>query len=210
MAPRTDRIAASKPVVFALALLPFAWLCLATLRGTLGPDPVARLEHESGIWALRLLLATLAITPVRQVTGWHWLVRYRRMLGLFAFFYASVHLAIYLVIDLGGFWAQILDEIVKRPYITVGFLAWLLMIPLAATSTRALMRRFGRNWQRLHRLVYLVGLLAVLHFLWQVKYGETIAVLEPVVYAGIFLVLMLARLWNPKLRHSDRRNVSQP
>jgi len=194
MAPRADRIAASKPVVFVLALLPFAWLCLAALRGTLGPDPVAQLEHESGIWALRLLLATLAITPVRQVTGWHWLVRYRRMLGLFAFFYASVHVAIYLVIDLGGFWAQILDEIVKRPYITVGFLAWLLMIPLAATSTRALMRRLGRNWQRLHRLVYLVGLLAVLHFLWQVKYGETIAVLEPVIYAVIFAVLMLARV----------------
>ncbi len=189
-----DRVAASKPFVFTAALLPLALLVLATRNGSLGPDPVATLEHETGLWALRFLLATLAITPLRQLSGWPWLLRYRRMLGLFAFFYASLHLVIYLVVDLGGFWAQIFGEIAKKPFITVGFLAWLLMIPLAVTSTKAMMRRLGRRWARLHRLVYAIGVLAVLHFLWQVKWGETIAALEPVVYAVIFAVLMLFRL----------------
>jgi sulfoxide reductase heme-binding subunit YedZ len=189
-----DRIAASKPLVFAACLLPLALLVIDTQRGTLGPDPVARLEHATGIWALRFLLVTLAITPLRTWTGWNALVRYRRMLGLFAFFYASLHFLIYLVVDLGGFWSQIFAEIAKKPFITVGFLAWLLLVPLAITSTKGMMRRLGRRWQALHRLVYLIGVLAVLHFLWQVKWGETIAALEPVVYAGIFLALMLARL----------------
>ncbi len=194
MTRRPDRVAASKPFVFTAALLPLALLVLATRNGSLGPDPVATLEHETGLWALRFLLATLAITPLRQLSGWPWLLRYRRMLGLFAFFYASLHLVIYLVVDLGGFWAQIFGEIAKKPFITVGFLAWLLMIPLAVTSTKAMMRRLGRRWARLHRLVYAIGVFAVLHFLWQVKWGETIAALEPVVYAVIFAVLMLFRL----------------
>ncbi|ANB17724.1 sulfite oxidase heme-binding subunit YedZ [Dokdonella koreensis] len=194
MPRRLDRIALSKPFVFAACLLPLAWITWLAVQGGLGPDPVARLEHETGLWALRLLLATLAAAPLRRLTGWHGLIRYRRMLGLFAFFYASVHLAIYLVIDLGGFWSQILAEIAKRPFITVGFLAWLLMIPLAATSTRAMMRRLGRHWQQLHRLVYPLAVLAVLHFLWQVKYGETIAVREPVIYAAVLAVLLAARV----------------
>ena len=203
--PRTfDRIAASKPFVFALCLVPLTLLAFDIQRGTLGPDPVAQLEHATGIWALRILLVTLAITPLRALTGWNALIRYRRMLGLFAFFHASVHLAIYLVVDLGGFWSQILTEIAKKPFITVGFLAWLLMIPLAITSTKRMIRRLGRRWQMLHRLVYASGLLAVLHFLWQVKYGETIAALEPVVYASIFVLLMLARVpaWIARRRAS--------
>jgi methionine sulfoxide reductase heme-binding subunit len=193
--PRTfDRIAALKPLVFVLALAPLGLLIWKTSQNALGTDPVAHLEHNTGIWALRLLLATLAITPLRKLTGWNALIRFRRMLGLFAFFYASIHLIIYLVVDLGGFWSQILIEIAKKPFVTVGILAWLLMIPLAITSTKGMMRRLGRNWQRLHRLVYASGVFAALHFLWQVKYGETIAALEPVVYAGIFLALMLARV----------------
>ncbi|MBX3693172.1 protein-methionine-sulfoxide reductase heme-binding subunit MsrQ [Dokdonella sp.] len=198
MPHRLDRVAASKPFVFAAALLPLALLVLATHSGTLGPDPVATLEHETGLWALRFLLATLAITPLRRATGWHWLLRYRRMLGLFTFFYASLHLVIYLVVDLGGFWAQVFGEIAKKPFITVGFLAWLLMIPLALTSTKAMMRRLGRRWAVLHRLVYAIGALAVLHFLWQVKWGETIAAPEPVIYATVFAALMLARLMQRK------------
>jgi sulfoxide reductase heme-binding subunit YedZ len=185
-----DRIAASKPLVFAACLLPLAHLIWDALHDALGADPVAQLEHRSGDWALRLLLATLAITPLRRLTGWHWLIRYRRMLGLFAFFYVSTHLAIYLVIDLGGYWSQLLGEIVKRPYITVGFSAWLLLIPLALTSTRAMMRRLGRHWQRLHRLVYLAALLGALHFLWLVKADHR----EPAMYLGVFALLMLARL----------------
>jgi sulfoxide reductase heme-binding subunit YedZ len=191
---RFDRVAASKPFVFALCLLPLAWLAWDTLHGQLGTDPVAQLEHRSGDWALRLLLATLAITPLRMLTTWTWLTRYRRMLGLFAFFYASVHLAIYLVVDLGGFWSQILGEIVKKPYITVGFAAWLLMVPLALTSTRGMMRRLGGNWQRLHRLVYVVGACGVLHFMWLVKSGNTIEVREPLVYLAILLLLLALRV----------------
>lgn len=196
VAPRVrfDRVAASKPFVFALCLLPLAWLAWDTLHGQLGTDPVARLEHRSGDWALRLLLATLAITPLRMLTKWAWLTRYRRMLGLFAFFYASAHLAIYLVVDLGGFWSQILGEIVKKPYITVGFTAWLLMVPLALTSTRGMMRRLGGDWQRLHRMVYVVGICGVLHFMWLVKSGNTIAVREPLVYLAILLVLLALRV----------------
>ena len=193
-ARRRDAIATSKPFVFALCLVPLALIAWDVWQGELGADPVARLEHRTGDWALRLLLVTLAVTPLRRITGWHKLVRYRRMLGLFAFFYATVHLAIYLVIDLGGFWSQLFTEIAKRPYITVGFLAWLLLVPLAITSTQGMMRRLGRNWGRLHKLVYLIGLCAVLHFLWLVKSGNKIAVREPLLYAGIFAALMAARV----------------
>jgi sulfoxide reductase heme-binding subunit YedZ len=184
-----DRIAVSKPFAFALCLLPLALLVWDTLREQLGTDPVAQLEHRTGDWALRLLLATLAITPVRRLSGSAWLVRYRRMLGLFAFFYACVHLTTYLVIDLGGYWSQLLTEIAKRPYMTVGFSAWLLLVPLALTSTRRMMHRLGRRWQQLHRLAYVSALLAVLHFLWLVKADHR----EPLIYLGILALLMLAR-----------------
>ena len=185
-----DRIAMAKPLVFALCLLPFAHLLWDAAHGTLGPDPVAQLEHRSGDWALRLMLATLAVTPLRRLSGWHKAIRFRRILGLFAFFYASVHLTIYLAIDLGGFWSQLLGEIVKRPYITVGFAAWLLLIPLALTSTQRMMRRLGRHWQRLHRLAYLIALLGVLHYFWLVKADHR----EPALYLAIWIVLMLVRL----------------
>ena len=194
MPRRFDRIAASKPFVFALCLVPLAWIAWDTFREALGTDPVAQLEHRTGDWTLRLLLATLAITPLRLVTKWHGLVRYRRMLGLFAFFYASVHLSIYLVIDLGGFWSQIFAEIAKKPYITVGFTAWLLMIPLAITSTKGMMRRLGRHWQQLHRLVYVIGLCGVLHFMWLVKSGNKIAISEPLIYLAILLALYAFRV----------------
>ena len=187
-------VVVEKVIVFALCLLPFALLAWDVYRQTLGPDPVAVLEHRSGDWALRLLLATLAVTPLRRITGVAALLRFRRMLGLFAFFYASLHLTIYLVIDLGGFWRQLFGEIVKRPYITVGFLAWLMLVPLALTSTRGMMRRLGRHWSRLHRLVYVIGLCAVLHYLWLVKSGQKIAVREPLVYFAIYLGLMAFRI----------------
>jgi sulfoxide reductase heme-binding subunit YedZ len=194
-----DRVAAFKPLVFAACLLPLLYLTWDAWHGALGADPVAQLEHRSGDWALRLLLAALAITPLRRLTGWNKAIRFRRMLGLFAFFYVSVHLTIYLVVDLGGFWSQLLTEIAKRPYITVGFTAWLLLIPLALTSTNAMMRRMGRNWQRLHKLVYLIGLLGVLHFLWLVKADHR----EPAIYLGVLIVLMLLRL--PKLARRQRQ-----
>jgi sulfoxide reductase heme-binding subunit YedZ len=197
-----DQIAAFKPLVFAACLLPLATIAWDAWHGALGTDPVAQLEHRSGDWALRLLLATLAITPLRRVTGWNKVVRFRRMLGLFAFFYVSVHLTIYLVVDLGGFWSQLLGEIAKRPYITVGFAAWLLLIPLALTSTNAMMRRLGRNWQRLHRLVYLIALLGVLHFLWLVKADHR----EPAIYLGVLVVLLLLRV--PFVARRQRQALS--
>lgn len=201
---RVDTVARTKPFVFLACLVPFAWLAWDVWQQTLGTDPVAQLEHRSGDWALRFLLITLAVTPLRRLTGVNALVRYRRMLGLFAFFYATLHLTIYLVVDLGGFWSELFVEIVKRPYITVGFTAWLLLVPLAVTSTKGMIRRLGRRWQLLHRLVYLCALLGVLHFMWLVKSGEKIAVREPLVYLAIFVVLMLARLpwarWTAALR----------
>jgi sulfoxide reductase heme-binding subunit YedZ len=210
MPRRFDRIAASKPFAFALCLVPLAWLVWDTFNQTLGTDPVAQLEHRSGDWTLRILLATLAVTPLRMLTGQNWLIRYRRMLGLFAFFYASVPMSIYLIVDLGGFWSQIFVEIAKKPYITVGFTAWLLMIPLAITSTKGMMRRLGRNWQRLHRQVYVIGLCGVLHFMWLVKSGNKIAVTEPLIYLAILIVLLAfrvpswLRLWNAAQARRDK------
>ena len=152
-------IVAAKAAVHVAALTPLAilaWQVLDVARtgsNALGADPVAEIEHRLGLWALRLLLATLAITPLRQLTGQPVLVRFRRMLGLYAFAYATLHFSAYLVLDLRGYWAIVFEEIAKRPYITVGFAAWLLLVPLAVTSTKGWIRRLGRNWARLHKLV---------------------------------------------------------
>lgn len=203
---------ALKAAVHVLALLPL----LALLRGaavdirgvdplaftglaapSLGADPVQAITHATGDWALRFLLACLAMTPLRHVTGAAWPLRFRRLLGLYAFAYACLHLATFVVLDLGGYWAQLLDDIVKRPWITFGFAAWLLLVPLAITSTRGWMRRLGRRWGQLHRLVYAAALLGVLHFLWLVKSDLR----EPLVYAAILGVLLGYRL----VRHLRRR-----
>lgn len=174
----------------ALAALPLAWLAWLVASDGLGADPVAAITRFSGLWALRFLLASLAITPLRQLIGLTALARFRRMLGLWAFAWAGLHLSTYLVLDLGGYWAQILEDIVERPYVTVGFLAWLGLLPLALTSTRGMMRRLGRHWSRLHRLVYVIAVLAVLHWWWLVKAD----VREPSLYAGILAVLLGARM----------------
>lgn len=191
---------ALKTVVHALALTPAAILAsqvreeFLTGSGALGADPVAEIEHRLGLWALRLLMLTLAITPLRQLTGQTVFLRFRRMLGLYTFAYATLHLTAYLVLDLRGYWTQIFEEIAKRPYITVGFLAWLLLVPLAATSTQAAIRRLGRHWARLHKAIYAIGVLAVLHFWWLVKSD----IREPLLYAVILAVLLgwrLAQRW---------------
>jgi len=187
----------AKTLLHLAALAPLALLCWQfwqvwqTGSDALGADPVAEIEHRTGLWALRLLLATLALTPLRQLTGQAVLIRFRRMLGLYAFFYATLHLAAYLALDLRGYWTQLFEEIVKRPYITVGFTAWLLLVPLAITSTQGWIRRLKRQWGRLHKLVYAVGVLAVLHFWWLVKSD----VREPALYAGILAVLLGWRAW---------------
>jgi len=190
-----------KPLVFIASLTP---LLLLLARGfglfgeNLGADPVKTTLHILGKTALNLLLITLAVTPVRQLTGFTHLLRIRRMLGLFAFFYVVLHFLLYLsyqAFDLG----EILKDIAKRPYITIGFLALLLPIPLAITSTNKMMRRLGRRWQSLHRLVYVIAILGVWHFYWQVKKD----IREPLVYAGILAVLLgyrAIRAWQKKKR----------
>jgi sulfoxide reductase heme-binding subunit YedZ len=201
------RVVAAKTLIHALALTPaviLAWQIreeFLTGSGGLGADPVAEIEHRLGLWALRFLMLTLSITPLRQITGQPVLLRFRRMLGLYAFAYATMHFSAYLVLDLRGYWAQIFEEIVKRPYITVGFTAWLLLVPLALTSTQAAIRRLGRNWAKLHRLVYVIAVLAVLHFWWLVKSD----IREPALYAGILAVLLGWRLWK---RFSARRRAA--
>ena len=198
-----DRVAASKPLVFLLCLLPLAALAWDTIHNDLGTDPVAQLEHRTGLWALRLLLATLAITPLRRISGWNKAVRYRRMLGLFAFFYASLHLLVYLFVDLGGYWADIFEQIAKKPFVTVGFAAWLLLIPLAITSTQKMMRRLGRRWGQLHKLIYAIAVLVLLHFLWLVKADRR----EPLFYFAVFAMLMLWRVPWAKLGSFSSRGT---
>jgi sulfoxide reductase heme-binding subunit YedZ len=183
-----------KPLVFLAALTPFLWLLFRTFTDRLSANPIEDLTLTTGIWALRFLLITLAITPLRRVTGWNRLIQYRRMLGLFAFFYATLHLAIY-VVDViaveGSFtFAPVLKDIVKRPFITMGMTAFVLMVPLAITSTKGWIRRLGRRWQLLHRIIYISATAAVVHFIWKVK----VAVGEPVYYAVILAVLLGFRL----------------
>jgi methionine sulfoxide reductase heme-binding subunit len=186
-----DRLVRSaKPLVFLLCLLPLAVLAWAAVTDGLGANPVEALIHGTGDWALRFLLLTLAMTPLKRLLGQPWPIRFRRMLGLFAFFYACLHLLTYAWIDQGFDWPGILQDVVKRPYITVGLAAFLLLVPLAVTSTRAMVRRLGRRWKSLHRAVYAIGVLAVVHFLWLVKAD----LLEPGIYALILVILLLARV----------------
>jgi sulfoxide reductase heme-binding subunit YedZ len=180
---------AAKAAVFTACLLPFAYLAWRAFSGTLGANPIEAVTLATGRWALRLLLVTLAVTPVRRLTGWNRLVQFRRMLGLFAFFYATLHFIIYLVIDQFFDWETIVEDITKRPFIMAGFAAFVLLIPLAVTSTKGWIRRLGRRWQLLHRLIYVSASLAVLHFIWKVKSDLR----DPLFYAAILTVLLIAR-----------------
>lgn len=179
------------------ALAPLVWLGLLALRGTLGANPVETLERTTGLWTLRLLLATLAVSPARRALGWSWLAPYRRTLGLLTFGYCTLHLMIYALIDLWGAWDTLVEDILERPYITAGFTGFLLLLPLAITSTRAWLRRLGRRWVVLHRLVYAAAVAGCLHFLWLVKAD----LLEPSIYSGVLALLLGARVW-PQLRRA--------
>ena len=189
-----------KALLFVLCLLPLGKLVLETFAFagfSLGANPVEELIHRLGIWGLNFLLITLAVTPLRRLTGQGWVLRFRRMLGLFAFFYVLMHFLAYAGIDQRLGLAPILEDIAERPYITVGFTALLLLLPLAVTSTRGMMRRLGRRWQQLHRLVYPAAILAVWHFYWQTKLDT----LEALIYALILAVLLGYRLvyrWRKK------------
>jgi sulfoxide reductase heme-binding subunit YedZ len=182
-----------KPLVFAAGLTPIVWLVCGGFEAfgqSLGPDPIKFTLHAIGKTALNFLMLTLLVTPVRQLAGWPHVVRIRRMLGLFAFFYVLLHFTIYLVLDQELNLASVIEDIAKRPYITVGFTALVILIPLAVTSTNRMMRRLGRRWQALHRLVYVAAILGVWHYYWQVKRD----VREPLIYAAILAVLLGYRL----------------
>ena len=187
--------------VFGLCVLPLARLIVLGVSGGLGANPIEFITRSTGTWTLVGLLLTLSITPLRRLSGRAELVRYRRMLGLFSFFYACLHFVTYIWLDQFFDLTAIAKDIVKRPFITVGFTAFVLLIPLAATSTHAMMRRLGRRWQQLHRLIYPIALLAVVHYLWLVKKDLT----TPLVYGAVALVLLALRLrWGVSLLQAAR------
>ena len=181
-----------KPLVFLACLAPFILVVgdALGLTGSLGANPVEEILDRFGNWALRFVLITLAVTPLRQLSGWNWLSRFRRMLGLYTFFYALLHFLTWLVLDQGMLVSAIIEDVLKRPFITIGMVALLLLIALAVTSTNGMRRRMGRRWQALHNSVYLVAILAVWHYWWQVKLDSS----EPAIYAAILAVLLAYRV----------------
>lgn len=184
----------TKPLVFLLALVPAAILLLRAFEVGgfgLGANPIEELLHELGRWGLKFLLLTLAITPLRRWAGWNWLLRFRRMLGLFSFFYILLHFTVYAVLDQGLDMALIIEDVIERPYITLGMTGLILLVPLAITSTKGMMRRLGKRWQKLHRLVYVIAITGVWHFYWQVKLDT----LDAIIYAAILLILLGARVY---------------
>lgn len=190
MQPSSRQILLFRIILFALCLLPALWLTWSFLQHRLGANPFEVLTRDTGLWTLRLLLLTLLVRPLAEQLKQPWLLRLRRQLGLFSFFYACLHMLTYLWFDQFFDWGEIAVDIAKRPYITIGMLAFLLLIPLAATSTRRMMRRLGRRWQQLHRLIYLIAPLGVVHFLLLVKAD----IREPLIYAGL-VALLLAYRW---------------
>jgi sulfoxide reductase heme-binding subunit YedZ len=186
------QIAGAKAFLFLICLLPLAYYGINLWQDTLGVNPMEAFTRGLGDWALRLLLITLAVTPLRRLTGWIWLMRLRRMLGLFAFFYVCLHLTTYLWLDQSFDWLAIGMDILKRPFIAAGILVFMLLVPLAATSTNAMIRRLGgKRWQQLHRLIYPAAMIAVVHYTWMIKADAT----QPAIY-GIALALLLGlRLW---------------
>ncbi len=180
-----------KPLVFLACLLPLLWLAWRGWQGSLGANPIEMVTRDTGIWTLRLLLLTLTVTPLRKVSGWNGVIRVRRMLGLFVFFYASLHLLTYLWLDQFFLWEEIWFDIQERPFITAGFATFLLLLPLALSSPKAVMRWLGgKRWQQLHRLVYVAAVTGVVHYWWLVKAD----VRSPQLYALLLVVLLAFRV----------------
>ncbi|MGA9163231.1 MAG: protein-methionine-sulfoxide reductase heme-binding subunit MsrQ [Thiobacillus sp.] len=187
--------------VFGICLLPLARLIYLGGSGGLGANPIEFITHSTGTWTLVGLMVTLSVTPLRRLSGRADLIRYRRMLGLFSFFYACLHFVTYVWLDQFFDPAAIARDIMKRPFITAGFAAFVLLVPLAVTSSHAMMRRLGRRWQQLHRLVYVIALLGVIHYLWLVKKDMT----EPLIYGGVLVLLLVIRLpWGVNLLQAVR------
>jgi len=225
MAPSPARVSLLlKPLVFVAALGPLAWLVWAALTGNLSANPLSDITNETGIWTLRFLCITLTVTPLRRLTGWHWLIRFRRMFGLFAFFYGTLHFLTYVIVDrfagldfpdgivavrtLRDLAVSVVQDIGKRPFITVGFTGWLLMVPLALTSTAGMIRRLGgRRWNRLHRLVYVSAIAGVVHYWWLVKAD----VRRPVTYGIVVATLLLFRIgWARRQAATPARSKLPP
>ncbi len=191
-----------KPAVFIAALGPLAWLVYNAWLGELGANPIETITNTTGIWTLRFIVITIAITPVRWLTKWNLIINFRRMLGLFAFFYGSIHFMIYFVLDRSLMFDGLWEDIVKRPYITMGFTGFVLMIPLALTSTKGWIRRLGgQRWNLLHKLVYFTAILGVIHYWWKVKLDIT----DPMFYAAMVGVLLGARF----VRSLTKRQASR-
>jgi len=180
----------TKIVIFVAALIPLARLAWKAFHGGLGANPIEVITHSTGDWTLILILTTLAITPLRKLTKQYWLIGVRRMIGLLAFFYGCLHFTTYTWLDKFFDWHEMIKDIAKRPFITMGFTAFVLLIPLALTSTRGWIRRLGRNWQRLHWLIYVAGIAAVIHYIWLVKADLR----KPLQYALVLGVLLLYRI----------------
>lgn len=192
-----------KPILFLLCLTPLAWLIMSILEiGSLrlGPNPVEEIHDTLGIWALRFIVLTLAISPMRWLSGKNWLTQFRRMIGLFAFTYAGLHFLNYLILDQTLSLSAIAEDILKRPFITIGFSALVIMVPLAITSTNGWRRRLAKKWQDLHRLVYIVGIFACWHFFWQVKKD----IREPMIYISIVALLLGIRIWRWRQKNQPR------
>ena len=192
-----------KPLVFLLCLVPLGLLVRAFLLDELGANPIEKVELETGRWTLRMLAITLAITPLRRITGWNGLARYRRMLGLFTYFYASTHLLVYIGLDMVFDASDIVEDVLEHLYVTVGMLTFLILTPLAITSTKGWMRRLGKRWVKLHRLIYVAAITGTIHYLWAVKKDTFL----PLVYLAIFIVLLGYRLWD---HLSKRRSAKTP
>jgi sulfoxide reductase heme-binding subunit YedZ len=198
---------AMKVGVFAACLLPLAILGWQAVTHHLGANPIDEITDQTGTWTLRLLLITLAVTPARRLTGWNRLIQLRRMLGLFAFFYAGLHFMTYLWLDQFFAWEDIVTDVMERPFITVGFASFVLLVPLAVTSTRAMIRRLGGKWwQRLHRLVYITASGGVIHYLWLVKADTQL----PLIYGGVLALLLAYRLWATVVPHLKLSSFAVP
>ena len=185
-----------KALLFFACLIPLLRLVWMGYAGELGANPIELITRSLGTWTLVFLLITLSITPLRQLSGWSWIIKLRRMAGLFAFFYALLHFITYIWLDQFFDMSSIFKDVIKRPFITIGFTAFILLIPLAITSTNAMMKKMGgKNWQLLHKLVYLIAIFAVIHYWWLVKKDIT----QPLIYAGLLAVLLTYRIIRMKL-----------
>ncbi len=200
-----ERVRGLKVFLWVSALAPAAWIAAGARLGWLGVNPIEKVTHVTGLTTLILLLVTLAVTPTRRLTRWHPVIQLRRPIGLFAFFYAFLHFSIWMVLDLGFQFSWIAEDIMERPYITVGFTGFVLLIPLAVTSTKGWIRRLGRRWTTIHRLVYVTAALGVIHFYWLVKADTRL----PLLLGAILVALMAVRVpaWIEKRR---RRKVARP